>query len=394
MELALNSESLNRAFLRVFPESGDDAAILEVQAPGRVNLIGEHTDYNDGFVFPMAIDRVTAIALRRRGDQLIRLYSTAQRQMAEFSIGGPVKKDPPAWSLYAKGVCEALRQKGHTGLGADILVESDIPLGGGLSSSAAFEVATALALLSAWGQTMPPVEMALACQWAEHHYAGTPCGIMDQFISAMAKAGHAMLLDCRDQSYRQIPLDDPTVCVVIVNSHVKHELVAGEYKDRRSQCQAAVAALAKMYPLAKALRDVTMPMLQEGQPSMDPVVFKRARHVVGENQRALDFAAALQKRDYAACGRLMYASHASLRDDYAVSCPELDTLVDLSRSISGVFGARLTGGGFGGCVVVLAKKEAIAPLTQVLEREYPLRCGKNPGIFATAPGPGAHVVRG
>ena len=388
----MNSENLNKEFRRIFPEYALDSAILEVRAPGRVNLIGEHTDYNDGFVFPMAIDRVTAMVLHRRSDHLIRLYSTAQQQMAEFSILGPVQKNPPAWSLYAKGVCEALRQKGHTGLGADILTDTDIPLGGGLSSSAAFEVAMALALLSAWGQTMPPVDMALACQWAEHHYAGTPCGIMDQFISAMAKAGHAMLLDCRDQSYRQIPLDDPKVCVVIVNSHVKHELVAGEYKNRRSQCQAAVAALAATYPAVKALRDVTMPMLQEVQASMAPVVCQRARHVVGENQRALDFAAALQKRDYAACGRLMYASHASLRDDYAVSCPELDTLVDLSRSVSGVFGARMTGGGFGGCIVVLAKKEAVSQLKQVLEQEYPLRCGKKPGIFATAAGPGAHVV--
>ncbi len=389
----MNSENLNREFRRVFPEYATDAAILEVRAPGRVNLIGEHTDYNDGFVLPMAIERVTAMVLHRRSDHRIRLYSTAQRQMAEFSLGGPLQKDPPAWSLYAKGVCEALRQKGHSGLGADILTDSDIPMGGGLSSSAAFEVATALALLSAWGQTMPSVEMALACQWAEHHYAGTPCGIMDQFISAMAKAGHAMLLDCRDQSHRQIPLDDPAVCVVIVNSHVKHELVAGEYKARRDQCQAAVATLAKTYPVVTALRDVAMPMLQEVQASMDPVVCKRARHVVGENQRTLDFAAGLQKRDYAACGRLMYASHTSLRDDYAVSCPELDTLVNLSRPVSGVYGARMTGGGFGGSIVVLAKREAVSPLTQVLEREYPLRCGKEPGIFVTAPGPGAYVVR-
>ncbi len=390
----MDSENLIREFRRIFPASTNDGAVLEVRAPGRVNLIGEHTDYNEGFVFPMAIERVTAMAVRRRSDHLIRLYSDAQREMAEFSIAGPVKQDPPAWSLYAKGVCEALRRNGHTGLGADILAASDIPLGGGLSSSAAFEVATALALLSAWNQTMPPVEMALACQWAEHHYAGTPCGIMDQFISVMAKAGHAMLLDCRDQSRRQIPLDDPSICVLIVNSHVKHELVAGEYKARRTQCQAAVAALAALHPQVKALRDASMPMLQEAQGSMDPVVFRRARHVVSENQRALDFAGALQKRDYAACGRLMYASHASLRGAYAVSCSELDALVELSRPVSGVFGARMTGGGFGGCVVVLARKEAVWPLTQVLEREYPLRSGKSPGIFATAPGPGAHLVGG
>lgn len=390
----MNSEDLDRQFRAVFPDAAGAAPLREVRAPGRVNLIGEHTDYNEGFVFPMAIERVTAMVLGRRSDQRIRMYSTAQKQMAEFGIEGPVKKDPPPWSLYAKGVVEALRQKGHTGCGMDILVTSDIPLGGGLSSSAAFEVATALALLTTWGQTMDRVEMALACQWAEHQYAGTPCGIMDQFISAMAKPGHAMLLDCRDRSRRQIPLDDPAVCVVIVNSHVKHELVGGEYKARKTQCETAVKLLAAGHPKVKALRDVNMPMLQEAQAAMDGVVFRRARHVVGENQRALDFAAALQKRDYAACGRLMYASHASLRDDYEVSCPELDTLVELSRPVSGVLGARMTGGGFGGCIVVLAKKEAVVPLTQLLEREYPRRCGHQPGIFATAPGPGAWVVRG
>ncbi|HMD54413.1 MAG TPA: galactokinase [Phycisphaerae bacterium] len=366
---------------------------VEVSAPGRVNLIGEHTDYNDGFVFPMAIDRTTTILGRSRNDGIIRLFSTAQNQMVEFGIDREVTKLPPTWSLYARGVAESLRAKGFLSRGMDAIMASDVPIGGGLSSSASFEIAMALALLTVNQREMDRVEMSLACQWAEHNYAAMPSGIMDQFISSMAEAGHAMLLDCRDLSRRQVPMDDPDLQVVIVNTNVKHELVQGEYTARRTQCERAVAGIRKHFPAVKALRDATMEMLEQCRMNLDPTVFRRARHVIGENQRTLDFAQSLERRDYAACGKLMYKSHESLRDDYGVSCPELDALVEISRGISGVWGARMTGGGFGGCIVALVRKENVDRYTAAIDAEYPRQCNRQATIFLTAPGAGARVIR-
>jgi galactokinase len=385
------TEAIEAEFQRRF--GAHSGRMVEVRAPGRVNLIGEHTDYNDGFVFPMAIDRTTTILARPRNDCVIRLFSTAQNQMAEFNIDREVSKLPPKWSLYARGVAEALRTKGFLSRGLDGVMASDVPIGGGLSSSASFEVAMALALLTVNQREMDRVEMSLACQWAEHNYAGMPSGIMDQFISSMAEAGHAMLLDCRDLSRRQVPMDDPSVQVAIVNSNVKHELVQGEYTARRTQCERAVANIRKNFPAVKALRDATMGMLEQCRMNMDPTVFRRARHVIGENQRTLDFAQELDRRDWNACGRLMYKSHESLRDDYGVSCPELDALVEISRGINGVFGARMTGGGFGGCIVALVHKDKTEHYIAAINAEYPRQCNKQPTIFVTVPSAGAHVVR-
>ena len=367
--------------------------LIEVRAPGRVNLIGEHTDYNEGFVFPMAIDRATTILGRARNDGVIRLFSTSQNQMTEFNFNHEVTKQPPTWSLYARGVAESLRTKGFLSRGMDAIMVSDVPIGGGLSSSASFEIAMALALLTVNQREMDRVEMSLACQWAEHNYAGMPSGIMDQFISSMAQAGYAMLLDCRDLSRRQVPMDDPNLQVVVVNTNVKHELVQGEYTARRTQCERAVASLRKNYPAVKALRDATMEMLEQCRMNTDPTVFRRARHVIGENQRTLAFAQALERRDYVSCGKFMYKSHESLRDDYGVSCPELDALVEISRGVSGVWGARMTGGGFGGCIVALIRKESVDRYIAAIDSEYPRQCNKQATIFLTAPGAGAQVVR-
>ncbi len=378
---------MKAAFVREFPESKGE--FFAVRAPGRVNLIGEHTDYNDGFVLPMAIDRHVTMLCRARPDATVRIHSVAESQTAEFNISQTIAKGPPRWSLYAKGVAEALRVKGLVKRGMDAVLQSTVPIGGGLSSSAAFEVATGLALLKANDAVLPPKDLALECQWAEHHYPGMPSGIMDQFICALGRAGHAMLLDCRDYSTKFLPLDDPALRIVIANSNVKHELVQGEYTARRRQCEAAVAALKKKFPNVKMLRDVTVGMLEDCRLGMDPTVFKRAHHVITENQRTQEFAAALERRDYAACGQFMYGSHASLRDEYGVSCPELDTLVDLSKPVPGVFGARMTGGGFGGCIVVLAMESAVGALEKVLTTEYPRLYKKNPTIFATVASAGA-----
>jgi galactokinase len=239
---------------------------------------------------------------------------------------------------------------------------------------------------------MNMVELALACQWAENTYPGVPCGIMDQFISAMGKKGHAMLLDCRDQSMKQVPLDDPNLRIVISNSNVKHELGSGEYAVRRKQCEAAVSEIKKKHPEVTLLRDVTPAMLDECKSALDPVVYKRARHVITEIARTTDFAAGLEKRDYAKCGQLMYGSHNSLRDDYEVSCIELDALVGIAGKVKGVYGARMTGGGFGGCIVALVEAHAVDTLTATIDDQYPARAkGKKATTFATTASAGAAV---
>jgi galactokinase len=384
--------ALRSRFAALFPD-GHPQQLRLAQAPGRVNLIGEHTDYNDGFVCPMAIDRNTAVIFRPRTDAVVRIHSASADQHVEFAIDRPVAKDGPVWALYPKGVAEILRQKKLINHGIDALVDSEVPIGGGLSSSASFEVATAFALLAANAAEMPLVDLALACQWAEHNYPGMPCGIMDQFICSMGQKGRALLLDCRDRSTRQVLLNDPALRIVISNTNVKHELVMGEYTARRHQCEASVSWLRKKFPQVRSLRDATMDMLEDGRLGMDPTAFRRARHVISEIQRTTDFAAALEARDYVRCGNLMYGSHESLRDDYAVSCAELDALVAIARTVPGVYGARMTGGGFGGCIVALCTADAVAPLTARIDAEYPRKsAGKKATTFATVASEGAKVV--
>jgi galactokinase len=390
MEVFVDIAGLRARFAETFPDVGK--AEFVVRAPGRVNLIGEHTDYNGGFVCPMAIDRETAIVGRSRADAIVRMHSILSKETVEFACDREVAKEGPEWALYAKGSVEAMRRKGKVRRGFDCVVDSTVPLGGGLSSSASFEVATALATLAANAATMERVELALGCQWAEHNYPGVPCGIMDQFISAMGRKGHAMLLDCRDQSMKHVPLDDPKVRVVIANSNVRHELASGEYGKRRKQCEEAVAAIRKKHATVEVLRDVTEKMLEGLRGEMDGVVYRRARHVITEISRTTEFAAGLEKRDYRRCGELMYGSHASLRDDYEVSCAELDALVDIARGVEGVYGARMTGGGFGGCIVALCDAAAVEGLTAAIEAEYPKRAGgKEATTFATVASAGASV---
>ncbi len=385
--------ALRQQLTTLFPGVKTDNLFIS-RAPGRVNLIGEHTDYNEGFVCPMALDRVTSILAAPRSDGVVRMHSLGTQQTVEFPIDRPVPKEGPGWGLYPRGSAEAVRQRVKITRGFDAVVDSTVPLGGGLSSSAAIEVATALAVLFANQQTLPLVELALACQWAEHNYPGMPCGIMDQFISTMGQKGHALLLDCRDRTTRQVPLDDPDLRVVISNTNVRHELVAGEYAARRHQCEAAVAFIKKQAPAVKSLRDATMNLLEDARLGMDPVVFRRGKHVITEIKRTTDFAAALEKKQYDLCGQLMYASHASLRDDYAVSCTELDILVEIARTVPGVYGARMTGGGFGGCIVALCKAAAVEPLTAAIAKEYPAKAkGKQATTFSTVASAGAWVEK-
>jgi galactokinase len=313
-------------------------------------------------------------------------------ETAEFPIDREVPKGGPAWALYAKGAVEGIRRRVNLSRGFHAVMASSVPLGGGLSSSASFEVATAMALLAVNGLSLPLPEIALACQWGEHHYPGMPCGIMDQFISAAGKKGHAMLLDCRDHSTRHVPMDDDNLRVVICNSNVKHALVGGEYKKRREQCQEALAVLRKADARVSSLRDATLKQLKDSRDRMDRLPYRRALHVVTEIERTLDFADALAKRDYGRCGVLMYASHDSLRHDFEVSCAELDALVDIARQVPGVYGARMTGGGFGGCIVALCTAAAAEVLGAVIDVEYPKRfAGKQATTFSTVASAGASV---
>jgi galactokinase len=382
--------NLKSEFAKIFGPSG---TIHIVRAPGRVNLIGEHTDYNDGFVFPMAIEPEFQIACRARNDGVVKLASTSfPGQFGEFSLKGAITRGEPKWSNYSRGVAHFLKEAGVPLVGMDALITNTLPVGGGLSSSAALEVGTATALLYLSQQKLDPQKIALICQQAEHKFALVPCGIMDQTIVAAGKKDHALLLDCRDLSKQYIPIDARDVRVVIVNSMVKHELSGGEYAERRKQCEEATAYFHKQDAKVKALRDVTIDQVNAAKGKLPNVVFRRARHVVGENERTTAAAKLLTQRRYEEAGKLMVESHNSLRDDYEVSVPELDYLVEESMKITGVYGARMTGGGFGGCIVALVQPSAVDSLRDHLLEAYPKKYKHLPGIFVTTATEGACVL--
>lgn len=390
---------LQEAFAEIFDRgegprgSGRGHRLHVIRAPGRVNLIGEHTDYNEGFVFPMAIEPEVRIAFRARDDGRVRIASAAYPgQIVEFSLQQPIERGEPAWANYSRGVAAEMEAAGIPLSGLDMLVTNTLPVGGGLSSSAAIEVGTALALLTAGGSEMSPSRIALLCQKAEHDYAGVPVGIMDQTAVASSKAGHAMLLDCRDLSRKFVPIDPRDLKVVIANTMVKHELTGGEYAQRRRQCEEGVAYFHKSNPHIKALRDVALEQLEAAKGELSDIVYRRCRHVITENARATQAAGMLERQDYDDAGELMIQSHNSLRDDYEVSCPELDFLAAEAMKVKGVYGARMTGGGFGGCIVALTQPRAVTPLIDHLTRTYQARFNIVPTVFATTATAGANVV--
>ena len=361
-------------------------------APGRVNIIGEHTDYNDGFVFPMAIERYTVVAAAPNDSSVIALRSAAGQGVAAVDLDRPLGPGPKGhWANYPAGVIAGFLALGIRPPGFDALVNSTVPLGGGLSSSAALEVAVATLLEAATGRRLDPVAKALLCQKAEHDYAGMPCGIMDQFVSALAAKDHILLLDCRSQQSELVPFADPSVAVLIVNTNVKHELTGSEYPTRRRQCEAAARELG-----VPSLRDASAELLEQCRGRLDPVVYRRARHVVGEIARTPQAAAAIRRGDWAQAGEAMAASHRSLRDDYEVSCPELDAVVEIAESIGpggGVFGCRMTGGGFGGCAVALVRTAAVESVIGTIGARYARKTGITATLFVTRPAQGASVLR-
>ena len=296
----------------------------------------------------------------------------------------------PGWTRYIRGVFDAYREAGINPPAFDAVVDSTVPLGAGLSSSAALEVATATLIETISGQSVTPIRKALLCQQAEHRGAGVPCGIMDQFSSVLCQAGHLMLLDCRSQETRMVPLADPSIEILIINSNVKHELTGGEYAERRKQCEAAAEALG-----VPSLREASLAMLAEHKAGLEEILYRRAHHVVGEIERTTTAAAALEAGRWDEVGQLMYASHASLRDDYEVSCPELDILVAAASDLGagqGVIGSRMTGGGFGGCTVSLVKTAATESVAKAIGDRYRQQTGVEATAFATPPAQGASVL--
>lgn len=379
-------ERVSGQFQQAFGRPPTHAAV----APGRVNLIGEHTDYNDGFVLPLAIEKYSVVVAARRGDGLASMRSTGFEGVAEFEVGPALCPGQPGWANYVKGAVAGCLQAGLTPGGFDALLDSAVPAGGGLSSSASIEVAMATLMEALSGRALDPLDKALLCQQAEHRFAGMPCGIMDQLVVTTGQRGSALLIDCRSGQTRAVPLDDPAVEVLIINSNVKHELVGSVYANRRAQCEAAAAALG-----VTSLCDATMGQLEEACARLDGSVYRRARHVISENQRTLSVAAALASHDWSAVGAGMFASHASLRDDFEVSTPELDTLVDLARQRhpdGGVIGSRMTGGGFGGCTVSLVRAEQAREVAAYVCSAYREQVGTKPTAFVTRPASGTRIL--
>ena len=359
---------------------GDDNELQVIMAPGRVNLIGEYTDFNEGFVFPMTVDRGVYAGIRARADQRVRVASSRFGELIDYHLDDFEKPVPGHWSCYVLGVIEELRLLGLVPHGFDAVIDGNLNLGAGLSSSAALETATALALQSLFGFEMSRVDVATLCQRVEHRYANVMCGIMDQFASGLGRSGHALLLDCRTLSHVNIPANLDEHRIVIISSEVKRELASSAYNERRAECEEGVKLFRQYDPTIASLRDVTPDLFDAYGDQLSDVVFRRCRHVITENARVLDASAGLSAGELVQFGRLMTASHKSLRDDFEVSCDELDCLVDIANGIEGVLGSRMTGAGFGGCTVTLIHTDAIETLRANL-LPYTNRFGLNPEMF-------------
>ena len=359
---------------------GDVNDLQVIMAPGRVNLIGEYTDFNDGFVFPMTVDRGVYVGIRARKDQRVRVASSRFGELIDYRLDDFEKPEPGHWSCYVLGVVEELRLLGLVSHGFDAVIDGNLNLGAGLSSSAALETAMALALESVFGFEMSRIDIATLCQRVEHRYANVMCGIMDQFASGLGRSNHALLLDCRTLSHVNIPTNLDKYRIVIISSELKRELASSAYNERRAECEEGVALFRQHDPTIVSLRDVTPDLFDAYGNQLSEVVFRRCRHVITENARVLDASAALSAGELVHFGRLMTTSYNSLRDDFEVSCDELDCLVAIANETDGVLGSRMTGAGFGGCTVTLIHMDAIETLRANL-LPYTDRFGLNPEMF-------------
>jgi galactokinase len=345
---------------------GDPTGAVVGRAPGRVNLIGEHTDYNDGFVLPTTIDRHIEVVARRRSDRQVRIVAADLGERREIDLDSPIDYADSGWLPYVLGVVHELVQRGRIQKGVDLVFRGTVPRGAGLSSSAALEVATALALDAIFNLWLNPVDMARLCRDVEHRYAGVRCGIMDQFASRLGRSDHALLIDCRSLDARHVPMPLDGHRLVIVDSGIRRELADSDYNQRRTECEEAVALLREVDAPITSLRDVTPDMLSTHEHRLPPDLFARCRHVVSENHRVLEACERLARGDLPGFGRLMNASHLSLRNDFEVSHPALDRLVEEAHGVDGVLGSRLTGAGFGGCTVNLVAESALSELEERL----------------------------
>jgi galactokinase len=358
------------------------------RAPGRVNLIGEHTDYNDGFVMPAAIEFYCWLAIGPRKDSKLSIYSEEFSADAEADLTSAAISPTKSWSDYPIGVAVQLLQAGFPVPGANLFIESDVPMGAGLSSSAAIEVATALALAEQSVANPDRVQLARLCRKAENEFVGARVGIMDQFVSLHGQKDHALVLDCRSLTFESLVIPD-SVKLVISNTMVKHELASGEYNKRREECEEAVRRLSAVLPGIKALRDVSLEHLDRHRSLLTEVIYKRALHIVSENARTLDAAEALRTGDIERFGKRMAESHCSLRDLYEVSCVELDLMVDLAYQQKGVYGARMTGGGFGGATINLVDARHAGEFKEKIGKAYQKETGLVPQIYICKPAEGA-----
>ncbi len=389
MDLSERLRLLKEKHRMIFNEGKDEVVI--VKAPGRVNLIGEHTDYNDGYVLPVAIEKDILIAAKARDDRMVVLHSMDLNEEVRFSLDD-IKKDPNySWADYPKGVAFMLQEAGFKLYGMDAVIQGNIPQGAGLSSSAAFEVATAFAFQNLSGFDMDGVQMAKLCQRAENEFVGVNCGIMDQFISALGKKDHALFIDCRSLDYKLVPLYLEGVKIFIANTGVKRGLVSSEYNKRRAECEEGVKLLKNFIPHIKALRDVSSEELKRYENELPERILRRCEHVVTENERVLRSVEVLEVGDIETFGHLLNESHDSLRYKYEVSCSELDIMVEIARSVPGVLGSRMTGAGFGGCTVSLVKEEAIEELTSKIKNLYQKKTRLTPEIYVSSPEDG--VIR-
>ena len=382
----LASEGPRERVVREFAQRFGGAATLVARGPGRVNLIGDHTDYNDGFVLPLAIDRAVWIALRPRGDGRVAVHSLDFGETKEFDPTNG-SRNGAGWVEYVRGVAWALRTSGRAVCGWEGVAMGDVPVGAGLSSSAALELAAARAFAASCGIGWHATEMARVAQRAENEWVGVNCGIMDQLISAAGQAGHAMLIDCRTLETRAVPVP-PEAVVVVLDTATRRGLVGTAYNERRAQCEAAAKVLG-----VPALRDVDRATLERRAGDLNSVTRRRARHVVTENERVLACAAALAEGDLPTVGRLMAESHESLRDDFEVSRHELDIMVDLASATTGCHGARMTGAGFGGCAVALVDAARADEFCATVERGYRKATGLRPALYRCAAAEGASVER-
>ena len=363
------------------------------RAPGRVNLIGEHTDYNGGYVFPMAVDRDIRMAFRPNDSRNVDLVSLDFDDKHAFSLDNVTRDSGPAWANYFMGVCHILQKEGHTLRGMQAVIKGDVPLGAGLSSSAALEVASAMALCAAADLRINREKLARVCQRAENEFAGVNCGIMDQFASLLCRKNSALLINCATLEHECVPFSDAMASVVVVNTMVKHSLAESPYNERRRECAKAFKLLQRRRPEMETYRDMPVAFFKMHEHDLEDPIKRRARHVVTENARVLAAVEELRAGDLIAFGALMDASHESLKNDFEVSCGELDLLVSLARDQQGTYGARMTGGGFGGCIVALVRPDAVDSFKANVARGYRDETGLDPDIYVFRPSEGASVEK-